>query len=142
MATGNLLAGRCYPGTSTRQWSEIVEHGNGSRSQAPGAVAVRNATAGLVVEGTARVLRRARGIRRLRLVGRLRQRALLHRPVFVAVLLSLPGQQLRPPDTPGDRRLVDTVAGAADPCVPPRVSAHVLLLPQGLLPLVLALAAG
>src|SRR5919106_737528 len=129
-----------YPGT--RQWSESVEHGNGSRSHEPGAVAVRNAAARCVVEGTGRVLRRAPGIRHLRLVGCLRQRALLHRPVFVAVLLALPGQQLRPSDAPGDRRLVDPVAGVADPSVPPRVSAHVLLLPQGLLPLVLAIPPG
>src|ERR671919_1621797 len=129
-----------YPGT--RQWSESVEHRNGSRSHEPGAVAVRNAAARCVVEGTGRVLRRAPGIRRLRLVGCLRQRALLHRSVFVAVLLALPGQQLRPSDAPGDRRLVDPIAGVADPSVPPRVSAHVLLLPQGLLPLVLAIPPG
>src|SRR6266705_203510 len=81
-------------------------------------------------------------LRRLRHLGRLHRPRLLRRPLPVPVLLALPDRQLRARDLAAHRRLVEAVAGPARPAVPARLPADLLLLPQGLLPLVLVGAAG
>ena len=59
------------------------------------------------------------------------------------LLLPLPGRELRTGQPPRDGpHLVDHLARPADPHLPPRVPDDLLLLPQGLLPVVLAGPAG
>ena len=64
-------------------------------------------------------------------------------PVPVAVLFPVPDRQVRRPLHAGlPRRLVALLAGLPDPDLPARLPPHLLLLPQGLLPVVLAVPAG
>ena len=67
--------------------------------------------------------RGAERLRRLRDVGGAGQRRLLRRPVPVAVLLAVPGGELRAHHLERRRRLVDAVTGVADPADPARASA-------------------
>ncbi len=61
----------------------------------------------------------------------------------LALLLALPDRQLRPGQPSGHRHhLVDHLPGPADPDLPAGLPADLLLLPQGLLPVLLAGAAG
>src|SRR5690606_5496517 len=82
---------------------------------------------------------------RLRLLGDVRPK-LLRRAVHRAVLLTLPRDELpggRPALRVGTGRgLVDAAPGRTDPGPARWFPAHLLLLPQGLLPVVLAVAAG
>src|SRR4029450_9141374 len=61
----------------------------------------------------------------------------LRPPVPVPLLLAVPGQELRGADLGDRRRLVAAVPRPAGAAVPPPVPADLLLLPQGLLPVVL-----
>ena len=61
----------------------------------------------------------------------------------LALLLAVPDRELRARQPPWDgHHLVDDLAGAADPDLPARLPPDLLLLPQGLLPVVLVGAAG
>src|SRR5216117_3289058 len=84
------------------------------------------------------------GVRRVRDLARVRRPQLLLGAVHLAVLLTLPDDRVR-------QRLVRlrpavlvvaALARASHPHLPARVPGYVLLLPQGLLPRVLAVAAG
>src|SRR6478609_8035893 len=91
--------------------------------------------------GDVRGLRR---VHRLLHVAGLLRRELLLGAVPLAVLLAVPEQRVRPGLLglrPAVRR-VPALAGAADPDLPARLPADLLLLPQGLLPVILALAPG
>src|SRR5439155_4692965 len=81
------------------------------------------------------------GLRALRNLGGVPERALLRRPVHLALLLAVPDQQLSGSRTICRGLLVEVVARPADPSVPTGLPADLLLLPQGLLPLVLVGAA-
>ena len=88
-------------------------------------------------------------IRRLLDLGRLHRTGLLRRTGAppqpdLPLRLALPHRQLRRGQPPLRRldRGVAHHAGPADPDLSPRLPAHLLLLPQGVLPLVLVLAAG
>ncbi len=91
---------------------------------------------------------RAHRLRRLRQLGGVRQQELLRRGVappgpHLAVLLALPDRQLRTGEPSGHgHHLVDHLAGAADPHLPPGIPPDLLLLPEGLLPGLLAGPAG
>ena len=87
-------------------------------------------------------LRRLLDLGRLRGQGLLRRRRPAPRP-DLALLLALHRQQLRA----GQPRLrhaavLELLAGAAHPHLPARLPPHLLLLPQGLLPVLLVVAAG
>src|SRR5215207_10841223 len=84
----------------------------------------------------------ARRVRGLRHLGGFRQPGLLRRPVPVAVLLAVPGRQLPGADLGDRRQLVAALPRPAGPAVPARVPADLLLLPQGVLPVVLVGATG
>src|SRR5512145_1079038 len=101
-----------------------------------------------VVDAAARGRRRARLVPRLLDVGGHAERALLRAAVSVAVLLAVSLSlvppsflRLRTPRHPSAGHRV-TVSGLSDPLRARPVPAHVLLLPEGLLPLVLARAGG
>ena len=88
------------------------------------------------------------GLRRLLDLGRLRRQELLRRArpaprPDLALLLPLHRQQLRAGQPHlRDAALLELLAGAADPDLPARLPPHLLLLPQGLLPVLLAVAPG
>src|SRR5262245_15347534 len=85
----------------------------------------------------------AAGLRGVRRLGGLRGQELHRGPLHLPVLLAVPGEQVRRPRHPGHpRELVAAVAGADRAAVPTGVPPHLLLLPQGVLPLVLVGAAG
>ena len=89
-------------------------------------------------------LRRVLGVRGLRDLAGLPGRQLLRRAVPLAVLLALPDRRLCDGRRRGLRdavRLVEPLPGADHPDLPARLPDELLLLPQGLLPGVLAVAA-
>src|SRR5262249_4889812 len=81
--------------------------------------------------------RRLRGVRD---VGGSSERLLLRRPLSVAVLLTVPGEELRSRDLAPRGLVVDPFPGVPDPVGAGRVPRDVLLLPEGLLPLFLRVA--
>ena len=81
-------------------------------------------------------------LRRLFDLGRAPERQLLRGAVPVALLFAVPRHQLRARECAAVRLVVQLVAGHPDPVDPRRLPADLLLLPQGLLPLLLLVAAG
>ena len=86
-------------------------------------------------------------VRRLLDLGRLREQELLRRRrraprPDLALLLPVPRRELRAREPPGFYRhlVVGDLPGPPDPHRPPRLPAHLLLLPPGLLPVDLVLA--
>src|SRR5437764_13008635 len=93
----------------------------------------------------ARTLGRGAGaglIRRVCLVGSAPERALLRSALSLAVLLAVPGGQLRTPHPSAYRRMVESLAGVPRALGTARLPRHLLLLPSRLLPIVLLVAAG
>src|SRR5262249_48231999 len=82
------------------------------------------------------------GLRGLRDVGRAGERPLLRRPVPLAVLLAVPGRQLPARDPAPGRLVVEPLTGLPHPVGARRIPRDLLLLPQGVLPVVLRLTAG
>src|SRR5262249_1521481 len=70
------------------------------------------------------------------------ERLLLCGAVPLSVLLAMPRQELRPRDVPARRLVVEPLASVPDPLDPGRIPRDLLLLPQGVLSIVLRLAAG
>ena len=81
-------------------------------------------------------------LRHLRHLGGAAERQLLRGAVPLAVLLAVPRGELRARHAAAGRLVVEPLAGLPDPLDPARLPGHLLLLPQGLLPLVLLVAAG
>src|SRR6478609_6427368 len=128
-----------------RAWAAItgraVERG---QHPGPGSDRGSHAAEGQLAPGTADHIHRAEPVRRLRHRPRVLGRQLLRVALPVAVLLALHHHQVRPR---GQRLrsadlLVAAVPRAADPDLPAGLPAHLLLLPQGLLPVVLAVPPG
>src|SRR5207244_10348748 len=83
------------------------------------------------------------GLRPVLHLGGIPERALLLGPLHLAVLFALHRLQLRRARQRGHRRqVVGPVAGPPGAGVPTGLPPHVLLLPEGVLPVVLAFATG
>src|SRR6266851_3150669 len=81
-------------------------------------------------------------LQHLRAVGRTPERVLLRAAVPVAVLLAVPGSELRAPHPATVWLMVEPIACLFGPGYPTRVPGDLLLLPQGVLPVVLLVTAG
>src|SRR5712692_4563595 len=81
-------------------------------------------------------------LQHLRAVGRAAERVLLRAAVPVAVLLAVPGSELRTRDPATVWLMVEPVASLSGPGHPTWVPRDLLLLPQGVLPVVLLVTTG
>src|SRR5205814_3348555 len=115
---------------------------NGRRGGNGGAIrsCPEDGTARYLVARAARRGPGPRGLHHLRHLGGAAERPLFHRALLVALLLALPGHELRPPH-PALRHPLAPDPGDPGAVDPGWLSADLLLLPQGLLPLLLLGAA-